>query len=114
MNSDTYRPAKWYAAEIRKNIKAAQRSGELDPKWKISVRTELDSLCAEVVVRVENARNQLELFTKDDDRLTGYHYSDEAIELVGQIRRYMAPAAEWHDGRRRFLFLYLSGGLLAP
>lgn len=114
MSTDTYRPAKWYAAEIRKNIKAAQKSGELDPKWQISVQTELASMCAEVAVSVRNVREHIELFTETDCHPGCQRWTDEAIALAEQVRGYMAPAADWHDGRMHFLFLYFGGGLMAP
>lgn len=111
MSTDTYRPAKWYAAEIRKNIKAAQKSGGLDPKWQISVHTKLASMCAEVSVNVRNVRDHIELFDENGDLRT---WSAEAVALAEQVRGYMAPAADWHDGRMHFLFLYFGGGLMAP
>src|SRR5258706_10773910 len=49
-----YKPAKAYAAEVRAAVKAAQKSGLLDPTWKIRVRTELSHMCAEVGVSIEN------------------------------------------------------------
>jgi hypothetical protein len=112
--TSTYRAPKEYAAEIRNSIKAAQKSGELDPKWKISVRTELASMCAEIAVSITNARDHIELFVEDEDTLPGGRWSDEAFDLAKQVRKYMAPAEDWHDGRMHFLFLYFGGGLLAP
>jgi hypothetical protein len=48
-----YVEPKAIAAQVRANIKQAQKDGTLDPKWKISVRTERASLCSSVNVRIQ-------------------------------------------------------------
>jgi len=114
MTATEYRPAKSYAAEIRANIKAAQKSRQLDPKWKIRVRTELASMCAEVAVHIQgDAVTDEFLFGNSRTEYGHARYTDEALAVAAQVRELMAPAANWHDGRMHFLFLYWRDGLMA-
>lgn len=107
--TSTYRRAKDVAAEVRINIKTAQKSGTLDPKWKIRVRTQLASLSAEVAVYIQgDAVTDGFLFGKRYPRFT-----DEALALAKQVRELMAPANEWQDGHYSFVFLYWRDGLMA-
>jgi hypothetical protein len=102
--------AKDIAAEIRKTIKAAQKTGQLSADWKISVRIELASMMQAVNVTVTNITED-QLFTgTDDDR----EWSDLARDLSDQLHALIAPWGNWHNGRHNFLSIYYIGGLCAP
>lgn len=109
----SYVEPKTIAAAVRANIKRAQTDGTLDPKWKISVRTDLASLCSSVDVSIRGEElTDAWLFRPRGDG--GVQWSDHAVELAGQVRGLMGPALEWEDGRARFAFLYFRDGLCAP
>lgn len=46
MGDYVYVSAKEVAAQVRARVKAAQKSGDLDRKWTISVRTDGGSMCS--------------------------------------------------------------------
>lgn len=110
-----YKAPKEYAAEIRAAIKAAQRSGDLDRKWKISVRTEQASMCSVVAVYIggDHVTDEF-LFRPEDERRAHGWCTAQARALSDQVRTYMTPAEQWADGRMHFLSLYFRDGLMAP
>lgn len=94
----SYVDAKDVAAAVRANVKRAQRDGILDRKWKISVRTDRASLCSSVDVRIQGGElADAWLFRPRGDG--GVQWSDQAMELAGQVRELMGPAWDWEDGR---------------
>lgn len=105
-----YVQPKEIAALVRANIKAAQASGALDRKWKISVRTELASMCAEVAVRIQGEHVTDEFLFGGGGSRTRTAASQVVAE---QVRKCMAPAFEWANGQHRFACLYWRDGLCA-
>jgi hypothetical protein len=111
----SYVEPKTIAAQVRANIKAAQKNGTLDPKWEISVRTDRASLCSsvDVWIRGEELTNEWLIRPEEERRAHGV-WTAQAVELAGQVRALMVPALEWEDGYMRFASLYFRDGLCAP
>lgn len=115
MTQTEYVEPKTIAAQVRANIKAAQKTGTLDPTLKISVRTGLASMCSEVnvFVRGDSLTNEW-LLRPEDERQDHGAWTPQAVALSAQIRALMTPALEWEDGRMKFTCLYFRDGLCAP
>jgi len=97
------------AKQVRANVKAAQKAGELPPDVKVSVTIGRASMCSEVNVRIRGDKLTSEYLFTDQHRWT-----PQAIELAGKVRALMGPAEEWEDGRMKFACLYFRDGLCAP
>lgn len=97
-----------YATEIREGIAAAQGAGVLDPKWNIIVHVVTGDDFVEIAVTVANVKNHMKLFV-EDERGIGRRWSDEANELMVQVRKYMESTEAWEDGHNTFLFLNFAG-----
>lgn len=110
-----YVEPKTIAAQVRANVKQAQKDGTLDPKWKIRVRTGLASMCSEVNVTIQGDELTDEwILRPEEDRRTHGAFTTQAVELAAQVRALMGPAVEWENGRTRFACLYFRDGLCAP
>lgn len=93
--------AKETAAAVRADLKAAQRTGILNPRWNISVRKDTASMMQAVNVRVTNA-----------DRDTMIHlgeWSDTARALATTLHRLTSKYAEQANGRHRFFDVTFAG-----
>jgi hypothetical protein len=115
MSTSAYVQPKDIAAQVRANIKAAQKAGDLDPSLKIRVRTGLASMCSEVNVHIQGEQLTNEyLLRPEEERREHGCWTPEALKLAAQVRGLMAPALEWEDGRMKFACLYFRDGLVAP
>jgi hypothetical protein len=112
--SDYVEP-KTIAAQVRANVKAAQKAGRLPKDVTIRVRTELASMCAEVAVKIQGDKLTNDFLLRPEaERADHGCWTAEATALAGQVRECMGPALAWHDGRMHFAFLYFRDGLMAP
>lgn len=100
---------------VRANIKAAQKVGELDPDVTVRVTIGRASMCQEVNVRIQGDKLTNDyLLRPENERREHGCWTPAALELAAQVRKLMAPAEEWHDGRMKFACLYFRNGLVAP
>jgi hypothetical protein len=89
--TDTYRPLKDIAADIRANIKAAKKAGDLPADLKVSVRTDLYAGGGAIRVTLSGWTTE-QVWTTETDAVYGWGYTltHDAARVQGhveQIRR---------------------------
>lgn len=100
------------ADTVRAAIKAAQRSGNLDQRWQVTVRVVPPVMSTDIVVTVVNTTDEFLFETVGGQR----RYTGQARALAGQVRALMGPAVAWaqEDRSVRFANLYFQDGYGAP
>jgi hypothetical protein len=100
------------ADEVRTNIRAAQKAGKLDKRWRVTVRVVPPVMATDIVVTVVNTPDEFLFETVGGQR----RYTSQARALAGQVRALMGPAVVWaaEDRAVRFANLYFQDGYGAP
>lgn len=103
------------AKQVRANIKAAQKTGQIDPDVTVRVRVGRASMCQEVNVFIQGTKlTDGFLMRPEQERREHGWATAAAVKLANQVRACMGPAEAWADGRMNFSCLYFRNGLCAP